>query len=493
MESDRPPQPDAGDAAATGGRPGGRAGGGRGSGGQGTGGVGRFRDRLYHLLEAGGAGDRRVRWIDRLLVLLVFAAVGLVAIETVPELAEWGPAFRLAEFLIGLVFLVEYCARLWVADLHPPLRAYSPAGARLRYALQPSAIVDLFAVLPFLLAPLLDAEAAKLLVFLRLARFFKLARYSPALRSLIDAVVAERHAIGASFIIVFGVVMLAATVLYLVERSVQPEALGTIPDAMWWALTTVTTVGYGDVVPVTPLGKVVGGIVMLLGYGLFALPVGIVATAFAREIHSRDFAVTWSMVARVPLFQDLKAAEIAEIAKLLRSQAADAGDLLTRRGEPATSMYFIASGAVDLEMDGARLRLEEGAFFGEMALLGERHRLATAVAAADSQLLVLDAHDLHALMRRKPEVARRVLEEVRKTQAGPLGDLSRDELEQAGEAGLAGAERRGSPANVGVAADPGGATGPDLFAALSPEGAATDSPPRRGDRPKDDPGDPADR
>jgi voltage-gated potassium channel len=231
-----------------------------------------------------------------LLIALVLAAVALVALETVPSLAsEWDDSFALAELVIGATFLAEYLARLWVANLHPPYRKDRPLMARLRYALQPAAIVDLLAVLPFVLGILLVPTDFKVLVILRLARFFKLARYSPALRSLTNALLSERHAIGASLIIIFGVVMLAATAMYMVERQVQPQAFGTIPDAVWWAMTTVTTVGYGDVVPVTPAGKVLGGLVMLLGYGLLALPVGIVATAFAREIHSRDFAVTWGM------------------------------------------------------------------------------------------------------------------------------------------------------------------------------------------------------
>ncbi len=393
----------------------------------------RLRKRLYRWLELGSAGDPEGRWVDRILILLVLLAVLLVALETVPSFSEWDGVFDLCEIVIGATFLIEYVARLWVADLHPPLRRYSKAGARLRYALQPSAIIDLLAVMPFLLALTFTAADFKILVFLRLARFFKLARYSPALRSLTNAVFAERHAIGASLIIIFGVVMLAATGMYIVEREVQPEALGTIPAAMWWALTTVTTVGYGDVVPVTPSGKLIGGLVMLLGYGLFALPVGIVATAFAREIHSRDFAVTWGMVARVPLFQDLKAAEIAEIAKLLRAQSVSSGDVVTRKGDPASSMYFIASGAVEASFGDTRLRLEEGAFFGELAILGDRRRTATVTAIADAQLLVLDTHDLHALMRRKPAVARNILEEVSRRQEMFDGDLSEEEVAAAAE------------------------------------------------------------
>nr|WP_283776607.1 cyclic nucleotide-gated ion channel [Stappia sp. WLB 29] len=396
--------------------------------------VARLRWRLYRWLELGSAGDPQGRWFDRLLIALVLAAVALVALETVPSLAsEWDDTFALAELVIGTTFLAEYLARLWVANLHPPYRKDTPLMARLRYALQPAAIVDLLAVLPFVLGILLVPTDFKVMVILRLARFFKLARYSPALRSLTNALLSERHAIGASLIIIFGVVMLAATAMYMVERQVQPQAFGTIPDAVWWAMTTVTTVGYGDVVPVTPAGKVLGGLVMLLGYGLLALPVGIVATAFAREIHSRDFAVTWGMVARVPLFQDLRAADIAEIARLLRGRSVKAGQVISQRGEPASSMFFIASGLVEMTIGQARVHLEEGGFFGEMAVLGERRRSATVMATSDAQLMVLDSQDLHALLIRKPDLARRILDEMRRRRDLPRGDIVEEEIAEAAE------------------------------------------------------------
>lgn len=396
--------------------------------------VARLHRRLYRWLELGAAGDRQGRWFDRLLILLVLAAVALVALETVPSLSsEWGDSFALAEFVIGAAFLAEYLARLWVADLHPPYRNDTPAVARLRYALQPAAIVDLLAVLPFLMGILLVPADFKVMVILRLARFFKLARYSPALRSLANALLSERHAIGASLLIIFGVVMLAATAMYMVEREVQPQAFGTIPDAVWWAMTTVTTVGYGDVVPVTPAGKMLGGVVMLLGYGLLALPVGIVATAFAREIHSRDFAVSWGMVARVPLFQDLRAADIAEIARLLRGQSVAAGQVISRRGDLASSMFFVASGLIEVTMGQTRAHLEEGGFFGEMAVLGERRRSATVTAMSDAQLMVLEAQDLRALMARKPDLAHRILDEVRRRHDIPRGDIVEEEIAEAAE------------------------------------------------------------
>src|SRR5262245_65560231 len=119
---------------------------------------------------------------------------------------------------------------------------------------------------------------------------------------------------------------------------------------MWWAIVTLGTIGYGDVVPVTALGRVVAAITIFVGLIMVALPIGIVATAFADEIHRRDFVVTWGMVARVPLFDELQATDIAYIMRLLQAQKAEPGDVIDRSCEPAQSLYVIAAGAVDSEI-----------------------------------------------------------------------------------------------------------------------------------------------
>jgi voltage-gated potassium channel Kch len=185
--------------------------------------------------------------------------------------------------------------------------------------------------LPFWLAFALPAELKILLVF-RIIRFLKLARYSPGMRSLLDVLYAERRALFGCLVILIGATLLAATAMHVVERHVQPEKFGTIRDAMWWAIVTLGTIGYGDVVPVTPLGRVIAAATIFAGLIMVALPVGIVATAFANEIHRRDFVVTWGMVARVPLFSELNAAEIADIMRLLRAQQVEAGEVPARRG-----------------------------------------------------------------------------------------------------------------------------------------------------------------
>ena len=192
-------------------------------------------------------------------------------------------------------------------------------------------------------------------------------------------------------------------------------------------MVTLSTVGYGDVVPVTPLGKVVASLTALFGIAMLALPVGILATSFAQVIQRRDFVVTWSMVARVPLFNELPAADIAEIIRYLNSLSAEAGEIIVRKGDDAHSMYFIASGEVTIEVPGEPVRLGEGHFFGEIALLKRSKRSATVRAVSKTKLLVLDATDLRSLMERKPHVGE-VIERVARERMNPSASGGRATL-----------------------------------------------------------------
>jgi voltage-gated potassium channel len=391
-----------------------------------------LRHRLYEILEHGPVGDRTGRVVGRLIVLLIVINLVAITLQTVPEFETRYAAWFLGiELLSLLVFTFEYGLRMWVAVEHAPYLHSDGWKARLKYATSPVGIIDLFAVLPFWLAFVLPAELKILLVF-RIIRFLKLARYSPGMRSLLDVLYAERRALFGCLVILIGATLVAATAMHIVERHVQPEKFGTIPDAMWWAIVTLGTIGYGDVVPVTPLGRVIAAATIFAGLIMVALPVGIVATAFANEIHRRDFVVTWGMVARVPLFSGLNAAEIADIMRLLRAQQVEAGEVLARRGEPAHSMYFVAAGEVEIELKHRQVRLGAGHFFGEIAALRRTRRSATITAVTRASLLVLDARDLHALMDREQRIAERIREVVRSRLDGEVltskGDLISEEL-----------------------------------------------------------------
>ena len=394
-----------------------------------------LRRRLYEILEHGGVGDRTGRLVGRLIVVLIIVNLTAMTLDSVPALqARYESLFFAIEIASLVVFTVEYALRVWVAVEHAQFRHLSARRARWSYISSPLGVVDLLAVLPFWFAFVVPVDLRALLVF-RIVRFLKLARYSPAMRSLLDAIYRERRALFGCFVILFGAMLFAADIMYLVERHVQPDKLGTIPDAMWWAIVTLGTVGYGDVVPVTTLGRIVATATIFVGLIMVALPIGIIATAFAEEIHRRDFVVTWSMVARVPLFAELQASDIADIMRLLRARQVEPGVVIARRGEPAHSMYFVAAGEVEIALKHERVRLGAGHFFGEVAELRRARRSATVTAVTRTSLLMLDAHDLHALMEREPRIAERIREVVRsrigRDIVTPKGDLVIEELEEA--------------------------------------------------------------
>jgi voltage-gated potassium channel len=397
------------------------------------------RRRTYEILEPQPAGDRPVQLASGVLVALVMINIAAVVLESVPRFATaFGTMFAAIEAVSLVAFTAEYLLRIWSAPEHAPWRDLPPARARLRYVLSADGLIDLVSVLPFWLAFMAPSELRIVLLF-RIVRFLKLTRYSPALRSLLTALYSERRALAGCVVILAGMDMITAVLIHLAERGAQPEKFGTIPDAMWWSLVTLGTIGYGDVVPVTTAGKLVAALTILCSFVMVALPVGIIATAFSEQIHRRDFVVTWSMVARVPLFAGLDAAAIADIMRLLRAQTVAAGEIIARRGEPAHSMYFIAGGRVDIALAGRHIGLGVGHFFGEIAVLRHARRSATVTAVSRTSLLVLDASDFHMLMERDNRIAERVHAVVQERErkdleaVSPSGDIAAGELSAAAE------------------------------------------------------------
>jgi voltage-gated potassium channel len=200
------------------------------------------------------------------------------------------------------------------------------------------------------------------------------------------------------------VLFLGAVAIYVLERDEQPATFGNIPSALWWAVATLTTTGYGDVVPVTPLGRIVAAMVMICGLGVFGLWTGILATGFAAETRRDNFLKTWESVSQVPFFATLGPAAIADVTSMLRTIDLPARTTVIRKGQPGDCMYFIASGQVEVDLPGKTVVLDEGAFFGEMALLGSNLRTANIATTMLSKLLVLDLVDFRLLMARHPDL-----------------------------------------------------------------------------------------
>jgi voltage-gated potassium channel len=365
-----------------------------------------FRRRVYLALEGAGTAGTIV---EVGLVALILANVVAFTLQSVPSILGEFPEFFIPfeAFSIG-IFTIEYAMRLWCAPEDPRYRNMGVLAGRVQYALTPMMVIDFFAVAPgyvALFVPVLDLRFLRLV---RLLRLLKIARYSPALSTLAQVIIDERRALVGSLLLLFCATVFAAATMHAVEGAAMPKQFGTIPGAMWWAIQTLTTVGYGDTVPITPAGRAVAGVTMVIGVGLIALPVGIIATGFVSTVHRRDFVVTFGMLARVPLFAGFSAGVLGEILSLLKSQTISAGGIISARGERAAAMYFIVSGEVDVELPQRTLEFGPGDFFGELALLRETMRTATVIARTPTRLLTLSAVDFSRLLRHHPALEERL-------------------------------------------------------------------------------------
>jgi voltage-gated potassium channel len=342
--------------------------------------------------------------VTGLLIGLVLVSTVAIVFETLEDaVRRLGWLLRAIEALAVAVMAVEYVLRLWTAPEREALGAREPWRARLRYATSFVGAVDLLAVLP-VLAALVVPVPVDALRLLRLLRVLKLVRYTPALSLFATVIRNESRSLLATLLVVAVLLVLESAVMYVLEREAQPKVFASIPHAMWWAMVTIATVGYGDMFPVTPGGKLFGGAVMVIGIALFAVPAGILATGFATEIRKRDFVVTWQTVARVPLFAGLDGARIAEIARLLNRQVVPARFVVVRRGDRADAMFFIMAGEVEVDVPPTPVRLGRGQYFGEIGLLRDTVRTATVTTLTECQLLSLDVTDFRRLLGANPDL-----------------------------------------------------------------------------------------
>ena len=247
-----------------------------------------IRERVQSLLtpEASDRGYERV--FNVCLASFVALNVLAVMLETVQSLnARFGYAFRLFEIFSVAVFIVEYLARLWSCTTQS--RFAHPVLGRLRFALTPMALVDLIAILPSAIpGGTLDLRFARAVRLIRLARAFKIVRYSQSLQMLGRVIRAKRSELGVTAFAGLILLVTASSGMYFVEHEAQPTAFSSIPAALWWGVVTLTTVGYGDVYPVTLPGRLLASVIAMLGIGLFALPAGILAGGFSEELHRKD-------------------------------------------------------------------------------------------------------------------------------------------------------------------------------------------------------------
>lgn len=248
-----------------------------------------LRQRLFDVLEVAAPTDRFSKVVHLSLDALIILNILAVILETVDALAgRYGLLFEQFDNSSVAIFTVEYCLRLWVCTKNGRYRG--PIWGRVRFALTPLAIIDLLVLLPFYL-PLFfrfDLRVMRALRLIRLVRILKMHRYSRTMSLFGRILYNKKEELLVSASMMMLVLLFASFGIYLLEKVAQPDAFSSIPAAMWWAIVTLTTVGYGDIYPVTPLGKVLGSGIALLGIGVFALPAGILASGLYDVLSSHD-------------------------------------------------------------------------------------------------------------------------------------------------------------------------------------------------------------
>ena len=245
----------------------------------------KLRRRVYLVLEGGPAHGLLGGVVETFLIVLIIANVAAFTLQSVPSIRQpYWLDLEVFEVFSVAVFTIEYVLRLWVSIEDPLLREKGRWNGRLTAALKPTMIIDFLAVAPVYFSVLFPFLDFRFLRMVRLLRLLKIARYSPALSTLGRVLMAERRALFGTLLLIICATVFAAAIMHAAEGAVQPEKFGTIPESMWWAITTLTTVGYGDEVPITALGRVIAACTMVMGLGILALPVGIVANGFMNTL-----------------------------------------------------------------------------------------------------------------------------------------------------------------------------------------------------------------
>ena len=246
-----------------------------------------IRKRTFRVLEKASGDDRLSRWVDLFLIVLIMLNVVVVIMETVARFkSAYAVLFHYFDLFSIAVFSGEYVLRVWACTVDK--RFGSPILGRLKYMLTPMALVDLMAVLPFYLMFMsFDSRFLRALRLFRLIRLVKIGRYSRSFRTFGNVLKSKKEELVINLFVIIVLLVIASSLMYHLEHERQPEAFASIPAAMWWGVATLTTVGYGDVYPMTVVGKLLGAVIAILGIGTVALPTGILASGFAEEMTRR--------------------------------------------------------------------------------------------------------------------------------------------------------------------------------------------------------------
>lgn len=248
----------------------------------------RMKKRVYEIMDVvPHQNDEAKKFdiIDFFIIVLIFLNVLAVILDTVQSIhSKFGNLFYIFEVFSVVVFTIEYILRVWSCTINP--KFHGPVVGRIRFMLTPLSLIDFFAILPFYLPMLIpfDLRFLRAIRLIRIIRLFKLGRYTESVRQFSRVLKLKRAELLTTVFIIFILLIVASSLLYYVEHNAQPDKFASIPEAMWWGVVTLTTVGYGDIYPITGLGKFLGAIISLMGIGLFALPTGLISAGFIEEI-----------------------------------------------------------------------------------------------------------------------------------------------------------------------------------------------------------------
>jgi voltage-gated potassium channel len=332
-------------------------------------------------------------------VIVIIIGLSALTAYTVPDLQHAAGKWLLA--------CLWSCLGYFAIESGVRARTAIQAGAARGYLFSASGFIDLICVFAVPLAFVLGADAPTAWLWASLW-ILKLAQLSPGFSLLGRVFMLEAKPLASVLALFLIILVLSSALMLLAERGQQPNAFGSLPETLWWAVVTLTTTGYGDKVPITQIGRLLGGVVMIGGIATFGLCTGILATGFAAETRRRNFIQTWDLVSKVPFFQSLDPSSITEITHHLRRLEVPERTAIIRRGKAGDCMYFIAAGEVQVDVRPNPVRLGSGTFFGELALLGDSVRSANVTTTMPSTLLILDLADFRTLTANHPDLKRAI-------------------------------------------------------------------------------------
>ncbi len=367
--------------------------------------------KIMDMLDENNAKHVHIASYYKLILILsvVFGTI-TIAVDTSKSVhAAYSYHCQMLELLFFGLMVIDYLVRAGRFPIFHP-NPEDRAAARVAFKSYVTSFygtVDFLSMAPFFMI-LCEVDMPDVKTSFGILSFLKIARYSPALTILKDVIVSERKPLTAALYLMLLLTFSTSTILYFVERSCNPAGFESIPHAMWWAIVTLATLGYGDVVPLSALGRVLGGIAAILGFGMFALPAGILANGFADEIKRLRDVGSWNLVVKVPLFSSLDSGIIYDIASLLRVKRFIKNEVIVKQGDKGDAMYFIVEGEVKVSAGNWSTVLKAGDFFGEIALIKDMPRTATVTALRRCETLRLTTYDFKKSLASHPDILEQI-------------------------------------------------------------------------------------